>query len=424
MIKALMEQSLNRWWGASSKQQKSSEKVSFVDKVKNEKQVETFRKELFDTLEQIPEGKEVQPEWREKVIDQVKTMESNLSHYNTSLIDFFIDSGYGEVTNDFVNAVKNFDSKMSVLDIFQAIRNVWIMNSIQILYGMEVKLTASIFAYSMLYPYSDNYLDDSTISFQDKLDFNQRFLHWINGEADKPINPVEENIHKLIEMIEEEYDRGKYPKVYDSLLAIHSAQDQSLIQQKENTIPYEKDILGISFEKGGSSVLADAYLVRGDLSLEEANFMFSYGVLLQLIDDLQDVEEDFSNYHMTIFSQLENCYKLDKLVYKLVNFIDDFFVNETYFNSEEAVLLKSVIRDCSYIMLNEAISKQKNRFSKECIRWLEDQAIVRFSYLKKVKKKFQKTYSEEDIMKICEVLSADSFDKTLHNAVISGRNRS
>lgn len=32
MIKALMEQSLSRWWGASSKQQKSSEKISFVDK--------------------------------------------------------------------------------------------------------------------------------------------------------------------------------------------------------------------------------------------------------------------------------------------------------------------------------------------------------------------------------------------------------
>ncbi|NLB42902.1 MAG: hypothetical protein GX815_11725, partial [Clostridiales bacterium] len=246
----------------------------------------------------------------------------------------------------------------------------------------------------------------STISYQNKLEFNQRFLHWIEGEADKPINPVEENIYKLIEKIEEEYDRNKYPKVYDSLLAIHSAQVQSLIQQKDRTMPYEKDILGVSFEKGGTSVLADAYLVRGSLNMVEANFMFSYGVLLQLIDDLQDIEEDFNNSHMTIFSQIENCYKLDNLIYKLINFIDNFFENEACFESEKAVLLKHVIRDCSYTMLNEAISKQKHRFSKECIRWLEDEAIVRFSYLKKVKKKFQRTFSEEDIIKICKVLSS------------------
>ena len=141
MIKILKEKSLSRWWEASSKLNKVGEKVSFSDKIKNEKKVEAFRKELFAALEQIPDGKDIQPGWREKLIDQVKTMESSLSHYNTSLIDFFIDSGYGEVTNDFVNAVKDFDPKMSILDTFQAIRNVWIMNSIQILYGMEGQLT-------------------------------------------------------------------------------------------------------------------------------------------------------------------------------------------------------------------------------------------------------------------------------------------
>ena len=63
---------------------------------------------------------------------------------------------------------------MEVYDIFQAIRNVWIMNSIQILYNMEVKLTPSIFAYSMLYPYSDNYLDDANISVGEKVEFNKK----------------------------------------------------------------------------------------------------------------------------------------------------------------------------------------------------------------------------------------------------------
>jgi hypothetical protein len=405
MINTLKERSLSRWWEASSNLTKVIDKVSFSDKIKNEKKMEAFRKQLFSSLEQIPEGEESQPEWKEKVINQIKTMESNLSYYSISIIDFFIDRGYGKVTDDFIKMVKEFDPYMNVYDIFQAIRNVWIMNSIQILYGMEVELTASIFAYSMLYPYSDNYLDDSNISLHEKQEFNRRFLNWIKGEVDYPVNYIEENILKLIEMIEEDYDRGKYPQVYSSLLAIHKAQDQSLIQQRDRTLPYEKDIIGISFEKGGTSVLADAYLVKGSLSLDEANFMFSYGTLLQLIDDLQDVEEDSTNSHMTIFSQLDNCFKLDKLVYKLINYIDDFFANEACFKSESAVLLKQVIRDCSYVMLYEAVSKQKHRFSKECYKCLEDQAIVRFSYLKKVKKKYQRTFSEKDIIKVCEVLS-------------------
>ncbi|NLC45026.1 MAG: hypothetical protein GX783_12205 [Clostridiales bacterium] len=62
MIKPLMEQSISRWWKASSILNKTSEKVSFVDKIKNEKIVEVFRKDLFETLEQIPEDKQFQPD--------------------------------------------------------------------------------------------------------------------------------------------------------------------------------------------------------------------------------------------------------------------------------------------------------------------------------------------------------------------------
>ncbi len=415
VIKGLREKYLSIWWGTKAELQMATKKISFTEKLKNEKKIEWFRKELFKTLKKMPKGKDEEEYLRKEVLQLIKNMELNISNYEESIIDFFIDSGYGNVTEEFIDEVKKFDSQMEVYDIFQAIRNVWIMNSIQILYDIEVKLTPSIFAYSMLYPYSDNYLDDASISVKEKVEFNKRFRSWLLGEESKPLNNMEEHIYNLVKKIEGEFQRDNYPKVFESLLGIHTAQEQSLIQQREKTLPFEKDIIGITFEKGGTSVLADGYLVRGTLSRLEAEFMFGYGVFLQIIDDLQDVEEDYNNKHMTIFSQIGDKYYLDRHINKLLNFIDNFFNNENTFISEKAKKLKNVIQDCSHIMIYEAISKNKSRFSKEYLKEIEEYSIVRFSYFKKIKKKFQKTFSQEDIIRVCNMLSKSELTINIQN---------
>lgn len=405
VIKSLTDKYLSIWWNTTVDLKKTNPKVSYMDKLKNERQIERFRKELFKILKKIPSDKIEEESWINQVFDHIRLFESSISNYGESIINFFIESGYPKITERFIDEVNQFDPEMDVYDIFQAIRNVWIMNSIQILYDVEVRLTPSIFAYSMLYPYSDNYLDDSSISIKEKIEFNQRFRKWLLGEEVEPLNHREKHIYNLVKKIEGEFKRDDYPEVFMSLLGIHHAQVQSLIQQKEKTLPFEKDIIGITFEKGGTSVLADAYLIRGKLKDDEAEFMFCYGVLLQIIDDLQDIEEDFRNAHMTIFSQIEDKYDLDRLVNKLFNFIDDFFHNENTFTSEKAEKLKKVIQDCSKIMIFEAISKNKKRFSKQYIKDVEDSLVIRFYYLKKIKSKFQESFSSEDIIKICSILS-------------------
>ena len=52
-----------------------------------------------------------------------------------------------------------------------------------------------------------------------------------------------------------------------------------------------EEIIKISFKKGGLSVLTDAYLIKGTLSLDEIIGAFGLGIALQLIDDLQDVKQ-------------------------------------------------------------------------------------------------------------------------------------
>ena len=401
-MEKLKSKYISLWYNTDSKFNLQGNKVSFHEKIKNEIKIEVFRKDLLKKLKQIPNENE-EESFKDELISEIKNFESSLSTSNNSLIDYFIDSGYGQVTEDFIEEAEEFDTEIDVIDIFQAIRNVWIMNSIQILYGMEVKLTPSIFAYSMLYPYSDNYLDDSNISIKDKVEFNERFRNWLLGLDDIPMNKNEEHIKALVKKIEDEYNRDNYAEVYESLLYIHTAQVESLKQQKKKTIPYERDILGISFEKGGASVLADGYLVRGKLNEDEMNFCFGYGIFLQIIDDLQDIEEDLANNHMTILSQLAKEYPLDKLINKLSNFTNTFFLNEKTYNSIDAVKLKQVIEDCSMIMLFEAISKNSKRFTKGYIREIESYSYVRFSYLKKLKDKFKKEFTSEDLIRISKL---------------------
>lgn len=55
-------------------------------------------------------------------------------------------------------------------------------------------------------------------------------------------------------------------------------------------------------EKGGTSVLADGYLVNGDMTEEDALFAFGLGVALQLVDDLQDTSRDIAVNQHTLFT--------------------------------------------------------------------------------------------------------------------------
>lgn len=403
-IEELKNQSLEIWWNSKTELPAFLSTINPSDKKSNEKKVEEFRKRLLIQLDRLPVDKGKNEKWSEEIVKLIKDLEVSIAGYENSCIEFFSRKGYSEVTEDFLKEVKEFDNGIEVVDIFQAIRNVWIMNSIQILYDKDVKLTSSIFSYSMLYPYTDNYLDDDKISKEEKISFNNRFRRVLSGEKLIANNYLEQCIFRLVERIEEEFPRRKYKGVYDSLLAIHTGQEKSLIQQKYQSLPYERDILGISFEKGGSSVLADGYLVKGRLTTDEQLFAFSYGTFLQIIDDLQDVQEDMKNSHMTIFSQAAGKWPLDKLVNKLFWYIEEVLRNSYPYTSEDKLMLKNVIQESCNIMIMEAISKNKRLFSRKYINYIEEYSMLRFSYYKKLKKKFSKSFSSKDLTNICEAL--------------------
>ena len=308
--------------------------------------------------------------------------------------DLYLDSVFQDETvlstRMFVDKAKMFDPTLQIEDVYQALRNAWIMNSLQMYMHLEVKYHDSLFAYSMIYPYMDNYLDDVTLPLEEKLVLIGKLRDGLEGRGYTPGNRVEEKILRLIKMIESEYDRERFPGVYQSLLAIFNAQLRSLTQQKGHTLPFERDILDLSFEKGGTSVLADGYLVTGALEEEQANFCFGFGAFLQLADDIQDLILDQKNDHATIFSLPAGKYSLDILANKLLNFIAETVEAKLDEADPGAKSLKELIRrNCSLLIL-EAIGKNRACYSRKYWQNIERHFPIRFSRLKKLRKKLTK----------------------------------
>ena len=77
---------------------------------------------------------------------------------------------------------RRFDASLGMSDIIQACRNAWTACGLQPLLGEHIGITPAILGYSLLYPYSDNYLDREDISSEAKLRFSERFRARLRGE--------------------------------------------------------------------------------------------------------------------------------------------------------------------------------------------------------------------------------------------------
>ena len=225
---------------------------------------------------------------------------------------------------------------------------------------------------------------------------------------------------KLIKMIESEYDRENFPVVYQSMQAIFNAQIKSLVQQKGHTFPYEVDILDCSFEKGGTSVLADGFLVNRELTDKQADFCFGFGAYLQLADDIQDLEEDRKNKHRTIFSSAMGENNLDHLAKRLLNFIStsvDAKLDEK--NQREKALKDLIWRNCALLIL-ETVGKNRVRYSRKFVGRMERYFPIRFSRLLKLRKKIQKKFLK-DRRHVADLDLASAFLLTATSRVFSSR---
>jgi hypothetical protein len=298
---------------------------------------------------------------------------------------------YFDAAAGFARAARAFDPALSLDDLWQAMRNVWIGNSFQMLLRLPVESTPALFAYSMLYPLTDNLLDDPAVTPRAKRAFNGRFEWRLAGLPAAPANSAEAAVFRLVETIERQYPRRHHRDVYDSLLAIQRGQVLSLTQQDDITIDVGQ-LLAISCEKGGCSVLADLYLVAGHASEDQQRFAFGYGVALQLMDDLQDATRDAAAQHQTIFTRAAGRGTLDAITARLAHFIDRALARNGGFAGEhladEVDLLR---RNCRSLVVG-AIADQPSRFSRRFRRAVSRQWPFSLRGLRRLRRRTQRRF--------------------------------
>ena len=330
--------------------------------VNYKKEKDLALKDLSSVLINVVNSKDVDIK-KELPLDRICSFVVENLNISKESVDVLFNDAYFDYSQGFIERAKKVDPSLSSASIFQALRNVWTMHSMQIYLNEPVALTDSVFAYSMLYPLTDNFLDDPKLSKKEKMDFNQRFRNKIKTGHGKGLNAKETQIFDMIDLIEIDWDRQKYPKVYEALLSILDGQNMSLCQQHLDGI-FSHDILGISFYKGGTSVLADAYLVKGNLTPSEEKFAFYYGVILQLADDLQDIKEDLKNHHYTVMNLQHQNGHLDSLFSKYMNFID-YFLKEIYAkDTKEQRALSELTKESIQLLVFAAVLKHKSSVSK------------------------------------------------------------
>lgn len=280
-----------------------------------------------------------------------------------------------------------FDAQLKPEEIFQAMRNVWITNGLQLMMGWPVELTPALLAYSLLYPYSDNILDDPAIAPAEKLAFSDRFKGRLQAVGEMAGNHREKKISELVSIIEKQYPRMNFPDVYAGLLAIHHAQTRSLALNDKKQPLSDNDVLSICFDKGGASVLADGILLSGNLSLEVQQFCFGFGIWLQLVDDIQDLAEDMSTGTQTMFAREKRQHVRGSLVQRTFHFGRNIMEQARSFQVARADSFRQSIVQSTELMLIQAIGVNAEYFSPEFVARMERYSPVSFYYLQQTKTK-------------------------------------
>ena len=340
---------------------------------------------LVSLKEWEKKGKEItaENETNEKLFKAMSDFFKLALDYSEEQLDVIFSKEMLQSTYQFICIARQFDTQISFHDIFQACRNVWIMNGLQYLFQIPVALTPSVFAYSMLYPYTDNYIDDPEISAAEKYRFSLRFADRLKGKPVSPINEQEQKIFRMVEIIEDEWDRSCHPGVYASLLSIHESQTESTRLLSSVNELTEEDAFKICINKGGASVIADGYLILGNISLKQEEFFYAYGAYLQLLDDLQDVGEDVGKGLYTWHGLQAAKDKLEIAFNQTWSAGQNVLKIVDKLKSEQANVFKSLMRKSIDLFLIGSVVTNSSFFSRSFSNKVEQYSPFQFSFVKK-----------------------------------------
>lgn len=385
-VKELLEGSLALWHSCPSTLPGFDHRFTPAEQAGREARMDLFLHSLETELRRPPATRAERQAMHERLTEAFAEFGRTALNLDEQHLQILLGEGFSSIGTTLARQARRFDSEVGIAEIFQATRNAWTACGLQVLFGGSMCLSPSIFAYSMLYPYTDNYLDDPATSAEIKRGFNHRFRLRLEGGTVAAQGRHETTIWRLVELIESQYPRGRFPLVFQSLLAIQGAQEHSLRLLRGGL--NASDILTLSFEKGGTSVLADAYLAAGAISPEQARFAFDWGVFLQLADDLQDLRDDLASGTLTLFSLSAEHEPLDTLTNRLMHFGGRVMMAMHDLSSPATLPLRQMIsRSCLSFLVRSA-GEAGEFYSPEYTAEIETLSPFRFAFLNDRRKRF------------------------------------
>ena len=153
----------------------------------------------------------------------------------------------------------------------------------------------------------------------------------LENPLENPHNIFEAKV--LVDIHLQLLQRTKQPEKYSStLLAIHKAQKDSLIQFKSNVS--QSDLLDIVMRKGGYSFLMCSLYIDLPISKEMDNCWYHIGSMLQFIDDMYDIHADLQE---GIYTYANTCSKYSTLEITFNELVKQLNVNIKALPFDEAL---------------------------------------------------------------------------------------
>lgn len=383
---SLCNEFLTLWMGTPCEMPDLGPRVGFLRQRSNARAAARLIDGLGAEIERLPVGEPERRVWRETTRERLQQFGHERLGWPEGYRRLLFADAFYESSIAFTREARAFNPRFTLEQLGQALRNVWIGNSLQMLLDRPVELRPGLFAYSVLYPVTDNWLDDPDVSSDRKRSFNERVGKRLAGLPVCAADDRDMAVCRLVDRIEQEFPRGDFPSLYASLLAIHAGQMRSL-DQHGGTDLTDAEIASISFEKGGSSVLTDLHLVSLAAEPAEERFAFGYGVFLQLLDDLQDVEVDLAAGHDTLFTRAARRGPLDHITGRIARFIDIVLATEGLFDGPEFTDRLDLIRRNCRALLVGSVAEHPKRFSRRFRRHLARQWPVSFRAQRKLRRR-------------------------------------
>lgn len=317
-------------------------------------------------------------------------------------------SAFQESTMCFLRQVRSFAPDMTPEDMGQALRNFMVYAIFREQNGLPPGCSSSIFGYSMLYPYTDNFLDDPQRSMEEKKHYNLFIRQKISGQPIAAVSVHEEKTSLLLDAIADAYPAKTSQDGFDAgadirqgLLLMLEAQELSQRQCASPELAKE-DILDISIYKGGLSVLIDRYFIDLPLTEEDVLFYFGFGFLLQLCDDLQDIGQDKETGSRTLLSICDTFPDTEAAVNRIFSYTAALFKHCPGKNSAFRTFL---LQNCYELILSSAIGSAA-WFDPSYQKKLESFLPVSLTFMEEQKSRIPAAFpvsGQEQVMEMLDV---------------------